>query len=349
MSMSLAVRVWHLKLDKTTMLLLLAMCDSADDDGTGCLASEEYLMWKTGISRAQFYRIRAKLEASGITRRHTLADGRVETTISLDKAVRKAEWKRPTRGGARPHPKRSHAETDAAIKGSHSEIKGSHSEIKGSHVETFPLYMTHPSNPSYDPASQAQRAETSAEASVSAPPERRTHEDVDLSELRRDDENQNEVGVNTTLTKARVRLDVEALKRDPLTVTLIACFGREPATRREWDQWRLAINDMHAAGITAAELPRAIQGYQVVYPTSRLTPLALVAHWSEIREGKAHDLAQLEISRRSTEAAAAERRERERADAERREREQAAVDAFMLANGYGARAQVAGSGRQGAV
>ena len=314
MSMQLAARVWHLKLDKTTMLLLMAMCDSADDDGTGCIASEDFLIWKTGVSRAQFYRVRAALEEKGITHRHTLADGRVETTIFLDKVPQKPAWKRPKRGGARPHKKGANT-----IKGSHGEIKGSHGEIKGSHGETDTnrtrpesvsdggalFCPIHPIEPSYYPSSLARSVENAAADSPSegaAPPDRR----------------------------ARERLDTSALKRDPLFIALVACLGREPLTRREWWQWRTAVNELHSVGVHAAAIPTAIKGFQLNFPRASVTPLALVNQWSLIREGKSRDIAQLEIARRESAAKA----ERERAEQERREQEHAAVLEYLSAEGY---------------
>ena len=136
------------------------------------------------------------------------------------------------------------------------------------------------------------------------------------------------------LTRTRERLNVSALKRDPLVITLIACFGVEPATPHEWDSWRIAVNDLHAAGVTANDIPRAIQAYQALHPHGRITPMALARNWSQIREGKSHDLAQLEITQRARSAAVSERREREAADAERKAQERAEVERLLSEYGY---------------
>ena len=157
--------------------------------------------------------------------------------------------------------------------------------------------------------SLAQRADNPP-PTVTAPPERRTRE----------------------------RLNVAALKRDPLVVTLIACFGVEPATPHEWDSWRIAVNDLHTAGATSNDIPRAIKAYQSLHPTGRVTPMALARNWSQIREGKSHELAQLEIQRRSSQAVHDADAERQRAQDARRDAERAEVDRLMAKWGYGARA-----------
>ena len=128
--------------------------------------------------------------------------------------------------------------------------------------------------------------------------------------------------------------DASALKRDPLTLTLIACLGYEPATRREWGQWRIAVNDLRACGVTSDDIPRAIRGYQATYPRARVTPLALVGHWAEIQKGKPHDLAQLEINRRAATTDQQLQAERERADAERRAQEEREVKQLLAEYGY---------------
>lgn len=335
MSMILAVQVWKLDLDKTTAWILMALCDSADDDGTHCHTSEEYLMWKTHVSRATLYRVFNWLTERRIIARHEWADGTVETTINLDNAPQKAAWKRPKRGGkrtkqrkdsltARPFEKQSqsHSETLSVSQRdplnltvrpfeSHGETDTQRAEpesVSDGGAKNAPIHpITHPSNPSYYPSSLAPQALIPSSAREAAPPERRARER---------------------------EFDESALRRDPLTLALVACLGREPATRREWGQWRIAVNDMRSAGITPGDLPRAIRGYQATYPRARVTPLALVGHWSEIQEGKPHDLAQLEISRRATEAASADKRERERADAERKAQERREVQRFLSEYGY---------------
>lgn len=138
-----------------------------------------------------------------------------------------------------------------------------------------------------------------------------------------------------TAPGARERgFDESSLRRDPLTVGLIACLGYAPVTRREWGQWRIAVNDLHACGATADDIPRAIRGYQATYPRARVTPLALVGHWAEIQEGKPHDLAQLEISRRAGETDARQKAERQHADAERKAQEQREVQRLLGEYGY---------------
>lgn len=139
--------------------------------------------------------------------------------------------------------------------------------------------------------------------------------------------------------RTRERLDLSALKRDPLIIALAACFGREPATPREWEQWRLAVNDLHTAGATADDIPRAIRGYQTAFPDSRIiTPFALVKHWSEIQGGTPHAIRQHEITRRTLDAEKRERDALKRAEQERRAREAAEVERYMREHGLGARA-----------
>ena len=169
-----------------------------------------------------------------------------------------------------------------------------------------PPYVTPILNPFVETPSLAPQAPVSTPREI-APPERRTRESD---------------------------FDQTALRRDPLTLTLIACLGHEPATRREWGQWRIAVNDMRNASITPDDIPRAIRGYQATYPRARVTPLALVGHWAEIQEGKPHDLAQLEINRRAGETAARQKTERERADAERKAAEQREVQRLLSEYGY---------------
>jgi hypothetical protein len=147
--------------------------------------------------------------------------------------------------------------------------------------------------------------------------------------------------VTAPLTRTREgleTLDTTALKRDPLFVALVACLGREPVTRREWRQWIMAVNQLHGAGVKASEIPRAIQGFQATFPRATITPLALVNQWSLIREGKAHDLAQLEIHRRSAQVVHDADAERQHAQDARRAAERAEVDRLMAEWGYGARA-----------
>ena len=186
------------------------------------------------------------------------------------------------------NPTLSHTQPEVVQKYNHEEYQGRSS-----------------SEDSLLPTSLAQRAD-SAPPTVTAPPERRTRE----------------------------RLNVSALKRDPLIVTLIACFGVEPATTHEWDSWRIAVNDLHAAGATSSDIPRAIKGYQALHPTGRITPMALARNWSQIREGKSHDLAQLEIAQRARSAAVSERRQRDAADAERKAQERAEVERLLSEYGY---------------
>ena len=333
MSMILAVQVWKLDLDKTTAWILMALCDSADDDGTHCHATEDYLMWKTHVSRATLYRVFNWLMERRIITRREWADGTVETIIDLAKAPQKAAWKRPKRGGKRAKQKKdsltarpfeSHHETLSVSQRdplsltarpfeSHGEtdtVGASPEPISDEGTKNAPIHpITHPKDPSYYPSSLARSADLTEGASgdVTAPPERRTRESS---------------------------FDETALRRDPLTLTLIACLGHEPATRREWSQWRIAVNDLHTAGATPDDIPRAIRGYQATYPRARVTPLALVGHWSEIQEGKPHDLAQLEISRRAAAATAAQQAERERANAERKAEEQREVQRLLGEYGY---------------
>ena len=160
---------------------------------------------------------------------------------------------------------------------------------------------TSSSEDSYLPTTLAPSADNRAQVAVTAPPERRTRE----------------------------RLDESALRRDELFVALAACLGCEPMTPREWWQWRTALNNLHAAHATAADIPRAIRGYQAAFPRAKVTPLGLVNNWSLIWKGKTHDLAQLEVAQRATRVATDERREREHDGAEQREAQQREVERLL--------------------
>lgn len=101
MTMLLAARTWHYKLGQVRGRLLMAICDSAEDDGTGCTASEAYLSWKTELGLSTIYRTLDKLEADGIISRTHLADGRREITVFLENATLKPAWERRRRGRPR--------------------------------------------------------------------------------------------------------------------------------------------------------------------------------------------------------------------------------------------------------
>lgn len=176
MSMLLAAQVWHYQLPMARSMLLMAICDSAEDDGTGCTASDEYLMWKTGLSRATVYRELRELEKKSIITRMHLADGRREITVHLHNGKPKPDWTRPRRrgrpgsapidavNGSQPDtdilivgntvPERDPIPVNGSqpeIIGSHCENNGSHTEIKGSQPDASLFYMIHPSDPSYSP------------------------------------------------------------------------------------------------------------------------------------------------------------------------------------------------------
>lgn len=111
MSMTLQAALWRLSVGPVDRVLLGALCDAADDDGTGCFTSESYLIWKTELSRAIIYRRMEALEKLGVITRRPMTGGRIEKIINLAKLPRKADYVKPAPG--RPRKAANDTETRA--------------------------------------------------------------------------------------------------------------------------------------------------------------------------------------------------------------------------------------------
>src|SRR5690242_19106225 len=66
MSAKLMGRVWELDIPSEQQTVLLALADSAHDDGTRCYPGVDYLAWKTGKNRRTIQRVLRDLEATGV-------------------------------------------------------------------------------------------------------------------------------------------------------------------------------------------------------------------------------------------------------------------------------------------
>lgn len=106
--MELAKQVWKLKLDKTTKAILMALCDSAHDDGTRCFPSYRYTAWKTDCGLATVYRTIDELVKQGILVHVGMVGDSPEYHIHLENAPLKPSFERPRKG--RPRKKSSHGE-----------------------------------------------------------------------------------------------------------------------------------------------------------------------------------------------------------------------------------------------
>lgn len=101
MSMKLAAEVWRLKLDKVRAFILMALCDSAEDDGTSCYPRPAYVAWKTGSSLATVYRVLAEFEEQEILVKVGMRGDTPEYEIHLSKLTPKPPYERPRRGRPR--------------------------------------------------------------------------------------------------------------------------------------------------------------------------------------------------------------------------------------------------------
>lgn len=106
------------------------------------------------------------------------------------------------------------------------------------------------------------------------------------------------------LARTRERFDATAIRHDPLFIAVCAHLP-EPVLPAEWRQWAAMLNQLHRGGVTAADIPTAVQGWRLRWDISKLTLPALVHHWAEIREGKTGE--QVHQAIRNREHAAAER------------------------------------------
>lgn len=104
MSTSLAVQVWKLDLDKITAFILMALCDSADDDGSNCYPSTRYLAWKTGCSKSQVYETLHELEQGAIIVKVGMKGETPEYEIHLEKAPTKPPYRKRRPGRPRREP-----------------------------------------------------------------------------------------------------------------------------------------------------------------------------------------------------------------------------------------------------
>jgi len=66
MSVKIMSQVWELEIDHSEMIVLLAMADHADDDGSRCFPSVGYISWKTNYSLRHVRRILGNLVDTGI-------------------------------------------------------------------------------------------------------------------------------------------------------------------------------------------------------------------------------------------------------------------------------------------
>lgn len=108
MSGMLASQVWKYKLDKTSLVVLMALCDIADDDGTSCYPRPRYLKWKTGSSLATCYRMLEKFTEKGVLEQVGWRGETAEYNIHLENLELKPAFERKRMG--RPRKKSSHGE-----------------------------------------------------------------------------------------------------------------------------------------------------------------------------------------------------------------------------------------------
>ena len=102
MSMYLTSQVFSLRLDKTAAFILMALCDSAEDDGSRCFPSAFYIAWKTGTGKSTVYRTLEKLTEMGILEQVGMIGTTVEYQIHLEKAPLKNPWNRERKAKGRP-------------------------------------------------------------------------------------------------------------------------------------------------------------------------------------------------------------------------------------------------------
>lgn len=108
MSGILASQVWKYKLDKTSLVVLMALCDIADDDGTSCYPRPRYVAWKTGSSVATVYRMIEKFTDMKVLEQVGWRGETPEYIIHLEKLGLKPDFERKRNG--RPRKNLSHHE-----------------------------------------------------------------------------------------------------------------------------------------------------------------------------------------------------------------------------------------------
>ena len=105
MSMWLAAQAWNCKLDKTRLVILMALCDSAEDDGSNCFPSPRYIAWKTGSSPATVYRVLSEFEDKKYIEAVGTKGDTVEYVIHIETVPVKSAFQRLKQG--RPRRKKS--------------------------------------------------------------------------------------------------------------------------------------------------------------------------------------------------------------------------------------------------
>lgn len=76
--------------------------------------------------------------------------------------------------------------------------------------------------------------------------------------------------------------DGEGVESDSLEIelALTVALGRSPVTNSEKRGWRRVAKDLAQAGATADDVTARCAEYRRVWPSAKLTPVALVRHWS---------------------------------------------------------------------
>jgi hypothetical protein len=118
MSIKLMDRVWSLDLrNEGEYLVLLALADNANDEGTQCYPSQRRIAWKTGMSVRGVQAVLARLIKKGLV--EILAKGNqyspTQFALHLDKGLQKQKFISSAKGGDRNNPTK-YAEGDAALR-----------------------------------------------------------------------------------------------------------------------------------------------------------------------------------------------------------------------------------------
>ena len=101
MSAILAQQVWRYKLDMTTLVILSALCDIAQDDGEDCYPKPHYVAWKTGAGLSTVYRVIDALVDRGVLIEMGYRGDTIRYRIDLSALELKKPYVRPTRGRPR--------------------------------------------------------------------------------------------------------------------------------------------------------------------------------------------------------------------------------------------------------
>jgi hypothetical protein len=107
MSIKLIDQVWSLDLkNEGEYLVLLALADNANDEGTQCYPSQRRITWKTGMSVRGVQAVLARLIKKGLV--EILAKGNqyspTQFALHLDKGLQKQEFISSAKGGDRNNP-----------------------------------------------------------------------------------------------------------------------------------------------------------------------------------------------------------------------------------------------------